>query len=107
MFVTAENQLVANIFKALAHPARMQIMKLLKNGPLCVCDIINNLQSEQSNTSQHLNVLKSAGLVESRKEGLSVIYNVRSQEIYGAIDTVENILLEQAEKAKLLLKNTY
>ena len=105
MIVTAGNQLVTNIFKALAHPTRIQIMKLLKNGPLCVCDIIDNLQSEQSNTSQHLNVLKSAGLVESRKEGLSVIYNTRSQEINEVIDTVEDILLEQAEKTKLLLKN--
>lgn len=105
MFVTAGNQLVTNVFKALAHPTRIQIMKLLKNGPLCVCDIIDNLQSEQSNTSQHLNVLKSAGLVESRKEGLSVIYNVRSKEIYDVIDKVENILLEQAENTKLLLKN--
>ncbi|MCR4435801.1 MAG: metalloregulator ArsR/SmtB family transcription factor [Clostridiales bacterium] len=105
MFVTAGNQLVTNIFKALAHPTRIQIMKLLKNGPLCVCDIIDNLQSEQSNTSQHLNVLKSAGLVESRKEGLSVIYNVRSKEIYDVIDKVENIIFEQAENTKLLLKN--
>ena len=105
MFVTAGNQLVTNIFKALAHPTRIQIMKLLKNGPLCVCDIIDNLQSEQSNTSQHLNVLKSAGLVESRKEGLSVIYEVRSREIYDAMDKIENMLLEQAEKTRQLLKN--
>lgn len=102
---TTGNQLATNIFKALAHPTRIQIMKLLRNGPLCVCDIIENQHSEQSNTSQHLNVLKSAGLVESRKDGLSVVYNVYGQEIYDVIDTVEKVLLVQADKTKRLLEN--
>jgi len=57
------NQLISNIFKALAHPIRMQIVKLLRNGEMCVCDIIPNLDSEQSNTSQHLAVLKNQGIV--------------------------------------------
>ena len=67
------NQLISNIFKALSHPTRLQIINLLKNGPLCVCEILPQLESEQSNTSQHLTILKNQGIVESKKEGSKVI----------------------------------
>ena len=42
------NQLISNVFKALAHPTRIQIVKLLMNGELCVCEILPNLESEQA-----------------------------------------------------------
>src|SRR5665647_3429098 len=56
------NQLVSNVFKALSHPTRLQIVRLLKEKPLCVCEILPQIESEQSNTSQHLSVLKNQGL---------------------------------------------
>ncbi|MCL5290034.1 MAG: metalloregulator ArsR/SmtB family transcription factor, partial [Firmicutes bacterium] len=64
------SQLKADIFKALAHPTRIRILDLLKNGELCVCDIFEELQVEQANTSQHLAVLKKQDILQSRKEGL-------------------------------------
>ena len=92
--------LVANIFKALAHPTRVQIIKLLKNGEMCVCDILPKLGSEQSNTSQHLTVLKNQGLVESRKDGSKVIYSIRNQEVLGMLNLAESIILKQMEETK-------
>ena len=94
------NQLVANIFKALSHPTRLQIIKLLKEGPLCVCDILPQIESEQSNTSQHLSVLKNQGIVESKKDGSMVIYKIKSPEVYQMIDIAENIILSQIEETK-------
>lgn len=73
------NQLISNLFKALAHPTRIQIVKLLRNGEMCVCEIMPNLDSEQSNTSQHLTVLKNQGIVESRKDGSKVIYSIKTK----------------------------
>lgn len=105
---TMGNQLLSNVFKALAHPTRIQIVKLLRNGELCVCDILPNLDSEQSNTSQHLTVLKNQGIVESRKDGSRVIYSLKNKEVCEMLDLAETIILLQIEetKASLLKKTT-
>ena len=97
------NQLISNVFKALAHPTRIQIVKLLRNGEMCVCDILPNLDSEQSNTSQHLTVLKNQGIVESRKDGSKVIYSIKNKEVYEMIDLAEVIILRQIEETKTSL----
>jgi len=94
------NQLVANIFKALSHPTRLQIVQLLKEKPLCVCEILPQIESEQSNTSQHLSVLKNQGIVDSKKDGSMVIYKIKSPEVYQMIDIAENIILNQIEETK-------
>lgn len=97
------NQLISSVFKALAHPTRIQIVKLLRDGELCVCDILPNLDSEQSNTSQHLTVLKNQGIVESRKDGSKVIYSIKNKEVYEMIDLAEAIILRQIEETKTSL----
>lgn len=94
------NQLISSIFKALAHPTRVQIIKILKDGEMCVCDILPNLDSEQSNTSQHLTVLKNQGLVESRKDGSRVLYSIRNLEVLKMLNLAEAIILNQMEETK-------
>ncbi|MEN8904416.1 MAG: metalloregulator ArsR/SmtB family transcription factor [Clostridiales bacterium] len=95
-----KNQLIAYVFKALAHPTRIKIINLLKNGPICVCDILPQLDSEQSNTSQHLSVLKNQGIVESKKEGSKVIYSIINKEVYEMIELAEKIVLIKIEEIK-------
>ena len=97
------NQLISNVFKALAHPTRIQILKLLRDGEMCVCEILPNLDSEQSNTSQHLTVLKNSGIVDSRKDGSRVIYSIKNKEVHEMIDLAEAIILRQIEETKTLL----
>jgi len=97
------DQLISNVFKAIAHPTRIQIINLLRNGEMCVCEILSNLDSEQSNTSQHLTVLKNQGIVESRKDGSKVIYSIKNKEVYQMIDLAEAIILRQIEETKNLL----
>lgn len=101
---TMGNLLVSNVFKALAHPTRIQIIKLLKDGERCVCEILPNIDSEQSNTSQHLTVMKNQGLVESRKDGSKVIYAIRNPEVYEMIMLAEKIILRQMEETKESLR---
>ena len=98
------DQLVSNVFKALAHPTRIQIIKLLKDGELCVCEILPKIDSEQSNTSQHLNVMKNQGIVESRKDGSKVIYCIKNKEVYEMIKLSEAIILRQMEETKRTLQ---
>jgi len=61
--------LETRIFKALSDPNRLKIVKLLKEGELCACELTIALSSSQSTVSHHLSVLKSAGLIKERKEG--------------------------------------
>jgi ArsR family transcriptional regulator len=57
------------IFKAAADPCRLRILKLLKEGELCVCEIMTALKKPQSSTSHHLSILREAGLIKERRDG--------------------------------------
>jgi DNA-binding transcriptional ArsR family regulator len=59
----------AVVFKAASDPCRIQILKLLKEGELCVCEIMTALDRPQSTTSHHLSILKEAGLIRERRAG--------------------------------------
>ena len=68
---------IDQVFKAFADETRLRILFLLTNRKeLCVCDIISVLKMGQSKVSRHLAYLKSAGLVEDRKEGLWSYYTL-------------------------------
>ena len=97
------NKRIADIFKALANPTRLHIIQLLKQKPLCVCEIIQQIGSEQSNTSQHLSVLKNQGIVDSKKEGLMVIYNIKSSEVYQIIDIAQKLLIKKIDETRAQL----
>jgi DNA-binding transcriptional ArsR family regulator len=61
-------------FKALAHPVRLQILDMLRSGEACVCHMETALDRRQAYISQQLMVLRDAGLVDARKDGLQVFY---------------------------------
>lgn len=67
---------VVRLFKALADETRLRVLKALMHGEFCVCELVDALEVEQSNLSRHLAVLKNAGLVSDRKDGLWVYYTV-------------------------------
>lgn len=67
----------AKIFKALSNPIRLRILDILLTGEKCVCEIIKVLGLEQSHVSKNLTILKEAGLIEDRKEGLKVFYKLK------------------------------
>ena len=66
----------SEIFKSLAHPARLQILDLLRSGEVCVCHIEAALNKRQAYVSQQLMALREAGLVDSRRDGLKVYYRI-------------------------------
>src|SRR5512144_1470823 len=66
---------LAVLAKALGHPARVQVVRLLVRREACVCgDIVDELPLAQSTVSQHLKVLKEAGLVKGEIDGARVCY---------------------------------
>lgn len=64
------------IFKALGCASRLWILWLLKQHPLCVCEIMGILEITQTNASRHLSYLKSAGLVNSERQEQWVVYSL-------------------------------
>jgi ArsR family transcriptional regulator len=86
------NDMIAEVFDALAHPSRLEILELLRDGEACVCHIQAMLGQRQSYISQHLNVLRHAGLVTSRKEGLRVYYQVSDDLLFEAINIMKHFL---------------
>ena len=93
----------AEIAKAIAHPLRIAILDFLKKGEKCVCDIAEHIGSEQSNVSRHLSVMVKAGVLEYHKEGLKVIYKLRTPCILDCFSCITACLKQQAnENVKLL-----
>jgi len=68
-----------SLFKALGEPTRLKIIKLLAARELCVCDLEEIMQISQPRISQHLKVLKHAGLVNERKEGQRSICSLNQE----------------------------
>jgi ArsR family transcriptional regulator len=95
--------LQAEILKALSHPTRIRIVNQLRRGERCVCEIMAELELEQSNVSQHLAVLKRAGLLGARKDGLKMMYWVRRPEVFVVLDTLRRMVLLRAEEQVRLL----
>ena len=85
-------ELRAAALKALGQPTRLRILELLRNGERCVCEIFPAIEEEQSSVSRHLAVLKTAGLVVSRKEGLNVHYRVKDPRLFALLDSVDAVL---------------
>jgi DNA-binding transcriptional ArsR family regulator len=71
----------ADIIKALADPTRLKIIHLLSYGELCVCEIFSALEKPQPTISHHLNILKKAGFLEWRKEGVWNHYSLSNPKI--------------------------
>ncbi len=71
---------VSRLFKALGDETRLRIVALLSHGELCVCHLEEALGLSQPNVSRHLGILRSAGVVEDRREGNWVYYRLLEQD---------------------------
>jgi ArsR family transcriptional regulator len=79
-------QTQAQLFKVLMHPTRLAILNELRNGEQCVCHMEAVFGLRQAHISQHLMVLREAGLVTDRRDGWNIFYRVIKPEIYQVID---------------------
>jgi ArsR family transcriptional regulator len=79
------------VFKALGDPTRLKIIKMLSCCEKCVCEIMPSTGKSQPTTSAHLKILREAGLLKSRKEGLSVYYRLADEAVRELIKVVEEV----------------
>jgi ArsR family transcriptional regulator len=71
---------LTRLFRALGDETRLRIVALLSHGELCVCHIESALDLNQSNASRQLGILKTSGIVDSRRAGTWVYYAIAAQE---------------------------
>ncbi len=92
--------LLARRMKALAHPARLTIVRALMAADRCSCgDIVRSLPLEQSTVSQHLKVLREAGLIRGEIEGPRSCYWVDAGALTRIAATVEGLAVPAHEMA--------
>lgn len=78
----------AELLRALGHPVRMAIVRVLRDGEQCVCHMEATLGLRQSYISQHLMILREAGLVEVRRDGWNIFYRLTHPEIQRLTDAL-------------------
>ena len=82
----------AALLKIVAEKNRLKILCTLKSGERCVCDIWQDLDIPQNLASHHLKVLKDAGLIDFRKDGLKMIYWIKKKEMSKFNSLLNNFL---------------
>lgn len=93
----------ADIIKAMAHPSRLTMLEALGQGEQCVCKLQQLVGSDISTVSKHLSVMKAAGLVLDRKQGLQVFYRLRVPCVLEFLGCVEAVLAGDAQPPKTSL----
>lgn len=77
---------------ALANPVRLMILTLLENKEVCVNDLSNTMKIKQPNISQHLNILKNAGIIKKKRKGKSIYYQVIIPKVFDILEEIDGEL---------------
>ena len=86
---------VSEVAKALASPVRVRILKILEEGERCGCELVPLLELDPSVVSRHLAILSRVGLVESRREGVRILWRLASPEIPRLLRCIESLACEK------------
>lgn len=87
--------LYADLLKALAHPRRLEIVQLLREQAMNVSDIYEMLDLPQANISQHLSILREAGIIIASRKGKHIHYELANPKVVQAFDLLRDMLIEQ------------
>ncbi len=81
-------EMAASKLRAIAHPMRIAIIDLLHEKQLSVTEIYEKLNIEQASASHHLNILKSKGVLTSRRNGKKIYYSLKNQTLTEIIECI-------------------
>ena len=91
---------IADRLKAMADPTRLRILHVLQSGERCVNDVLAEVGGSQANVSKHLSVLRRAGLVECRREGVNIYYHIEDATVFAICSSVCDSLERQVNTEK-------
>ncbi|MEW6508265.1 MAG: metalloregulator ArsR/SmtB family transcription factor [Bacteroidota bacterium] len=102
---TPDEIYLSDVAKALSHPARLRIMKILTEMNICMCgEIVDLLPLAQATVSQHLKELKRVGLIQGDIDGPKVCYCVNPDNLTKAKTEIEKIFSQLTKKGALTCK---
>ena len=96
---------LVKIFKALSDETRIRLLKLLQQRELCVCELMQALNMTQSRVSRNLGILKDAGLVKDRRDGLWVHYSLNVESFNKYAGPLLRLLRDWANDDRAVLKD--
>jgi DNA-binding transcriptional ArsR family regulator len=91
-------RLQAEVLKTLSNPKRLEIVHLLAEGPREVGKLAEQLGISQPNVSQHLALMRSAGIVEAERDGREVRYRLSDPEVIVACETMRGVLVRRISR---------
>ena len=94
----------AELCKSLADPKRLMILNGLKDGPKSVGELAEIAGLKQSNASQHIGVLRRAGVLKPQRDGNTVYYSLVTPKIAAACDMVRQVIAEEIQRNEALGK---
>lgn len=95
----------ADFLRCLAHPARLAVIEHLKAREASVGQIVSALKLEQSGLSKHLALLRQAGIVTSRQQGVTVYYSIRDHDIFQVLRPIAEILRKRFKESQAVLRH--
>jgi DNA-binding transcriptional ArsR family regulator len=78
----------ARLLKAMAHPARLRLLRRLRDEECCVSEVEKCLRISQPNVSQHLRILREAGLIEGTRRRTRVCYRIADARVRAVLDII-------------------
>ena len=91
-------ELQSDVCKVFSNPKRLEIINHLKDRELSAGELIEKTGLSKANLSQHMSVLKSKGVILSRREGVTVYYRISNPKIIEACVLMKEVLLEQLQE---------
>lgn len=99
-------EIQAELCRAMGNPLRMEIVHLLRDGPMSVHDIIAAVEQHQATVSRNLTILRNAGILVTQRDGNNIIYQVANPKLVHVCNLMREVLIEQiGERSKLLDSN--
>ncbi|HDZ88247.1 MAG TPA: ArsR family transcriptional regulator [Nitrospirae bacterium] len=100
-------ELQAEVVKALANPIRLEIIETLGDGEKCVGELVDILGVSKASISQHINIMRNANVLKSRRDRNNVYYSITNRKIIMAYTIIKEILLESLEDRYRLLQDSF
>ena len=94
----------AEMCKVFSNPIRLEILNLLRGQEMSVTELINKSKLSQANISQHLSIMKSKGIVISKRNGKMIYYKLSNPKIIKAFDIIKEVLIEKLEKSRKIIR---
>ena len=91
-------ELHADVCKVFSNAKRLEILNTLREKERTASELIEKIGLSKANLSQHMSVLKSKGVVVSRREGVNIYYRISNPKIIQACDLMREVLLEQLQE---------